>query len=92
MKHVLYTPIVISLMYTMVATHPDVAHVIGVVNKFMHNPKRQHWNAIKHVDTYLVSTQNLGILSSPNEDLGIVGYIDSDFAGCVDSRKSTTKY
>ena len=31
-----------SLMYTMVCTRPDIAHVIGVVSRFMSRPRKQH--------------------------------------------------
>ena len=49
MKSVLYAPTVGSLIYAMVATLPDISHVVGVVNRFMHNPGRLHWNAVKNV-------------------------------------------
>ena len=65
-------PAVGSLMYAMVTTRPDIAHVVGVVSRFMHNPVRSHWNAVKHVFRYLVGTKHLGV----------VDYTDSDFAGC----------
>ena len=71
----------------MVATRPNIGHVIGVVGRFMHNPGRSPWNAVKHVFRYLVGTQDLGILFGPNKNSDVVGYIDSDFAGRVDSRK-----
>ena len=58
----------------------------------MHNPGRSHWNAVKHVFTYLVGPKDHGILFGPNKTSGVVGYTNSEFAGCVDSRKSTTKY
>ena len=58
----------------------------------MHNPARSHWNAVKHVFRYLVGTKDHDILFGPNSTSGVVGYTDSDFAGCVDSRKSTTEY
>ena len=38
MKSVPYALTVGSLMYAMVATRPDIAHVVGGVNRFMHNP------------------------------------------------------
>ena len=41
---------------------------------------------------YLVDTKDHDILFEPNKDSGIVGYTDSDFAGCVDSRKSTSRH
>ena len=85
MKLIPYALVVGSLMYAMVATRPDIPHVVRFVNRFMHNPGLSHWNAVKHVFRYLVGTQDLGILFSPNKYQGFVGYIDSDFAGCVDS-------
>ena len=79
-------------MYAIVAIRPDIAHVIGVVSKFMHNPSRAHWNAVKHVVIYMVGTKDCGILFVPNKTSSVVGYTDSDFADCVDSRKSTNGY
>ena len=36
-----------SLMYAMVYTRPDIAHAVGVVNRFMVNPSKDHWEAMK---------------------------------------------
>ena len=41
---------------------------------------------------YLVGTKDPDILFEPNINSGIVGYTESDFAGCVDSPESTTGY
>ena len=49
MKLVPYAPVVGSLMYAMLATRPDIAHVVGIVSRFMHNPGRAEWNALKHI-------------------------------------------
>ena len=87
MKLVLYALAVCSLMYAMVATRPDIAHAVGVVSKFMHNPNRSHWNAAKHV-----GTQDLGILFGPNRKSSLMSYTNSDFVNFVDNRKSTTEY
>ena len=92
MKPVPYAPIVGSLMYAMVATRPNIAHVIGIVSRFMDNLGRSHWNALNHVFRYLAGTKDHDILFRPSKNSGIVGYTDSNFAGCVDSRKSTTRY
>ena len=92
MKSVPYAPAVGSLMYTMVATRPDISHTVGVVSIFMHNPGRSHWNVVKHVFRYLAGTKDHVILFELNKDSGVVGYTDSDFADSVDSRKSTTGY
>ena len=57
MKSVPYAPAVGSLMYAMVARRPDISHVVGVINRFMHNSGRLHWNAVKHVFRYLAGTK-----------------------------------
>ena len=85
MKSVPYAPVVGSLMYAMVATRPNISHAVGVIS--MHNPGRSHWNAVKHVFRYLAGTKDHGILFGPNLTTSVVGYTDSDFAGCVDSWK-----
>jgi hypothetical protein len=38
MSKVPYSSAVGSLMYAMVFTRPDIAHVVGVVRKYMNNP------------------------------------------------------
>ena len=79
MKPVSYVPAIGSLMYAMVATRPDIAHVVGVINRFMHNPGRSHWNTVKHLFRYLVGTKDSDILFGPNDTSGVVRYTNSDF-------------
>ncbi|KAJ0555551.1 putative RNA-directed DNA polymerase [Helianthus annuus] len=47
MAKVPYASAVGSLMYAMVCTRPDIAHAVGVVSRFMSNPGREHWEAVK---------------------------------------------
>ena len=42
MSKVPYASTIGSLMYAMVCTRPDIAHVVGVVSKFMSRPGKQH--------------------------------------------------
>jgi hypothetical protein len=79
-------------MYAIVATRPDIAYAVGIISRFMHKPGRPHWNAVKHILKYLVGTQDYGIKFEPNEPLGLLGYTDSDYAGCLNTRKSTSGY
>ena len=37
-----YASAISSLMYTMVCTRPDIAHVMGVVSRFISRPRKQH--------------------------------------------------
>jgi phosphoribosylformylglycinamidine (FGAM) synthase PurS component len=47
MSKVLYSSTVGNLMYAMVCTRPYIAHVVGVVRRYMKNPGKEHWEAIK---------------------------------------------
>jgi len=42
-----------SLMYAMVCTRPNIAQVVGVVNRYMSNPGKEHWRAVKWILRYL---------------------------------------
>ena len=97
MKKKPYQELIGSLMYLTTSTRPDLAYSVGVLCRFMSNPGIQHWNAAKHVLRYLRHTAELGLTftASRNGNIGdpkLHGFCDSDYAGCVDSRKSTTGY
>ena len=78
-----------SLMYAMVATRPDIAYAVGVVSRYISNPGKKHWDAVKSILRYLSGTVDWQLCYGRGE-LSIVGYVDSDYAGCVDNRRSTT--
>jgi len=47
MSHVSYSSAVCSLMYAMVYTRPDLSYVVSVMSRFMHNPGKDCWDAMK---------------------------------------------
>ena len=49
MSNVPYSSAVGSLMYAMVCTRPDLSHVMSVVSRYMHNPGKDHWEAVKWI-------------------------------------------
>jgi hypothetical protein len=49
MSRVPYSSTVGSLMYVMVCTRPDIAHAVGVVSRYMNNPGKEHWEAVKWI-------------------------------------------
>ena len=34
-------------MYAMICTQPDIAYAVGVVSRYMSNPGKKHWEAMK---------------------------------------------
>ncbi|WVZ17457.1 hypothetical protein V8G54_010439 [Vigna mungo] len=91
MSKVPYAFAVGSLMYAMVCTRPDIAHVVGTVSRFLSNPGREHWNAVKWILRYIRGTSGLKLCFGGDKPT-LVGYSDSDMAGDIDSRKSTSGY
>ena len=91
MSTIPYASAIGSIMYAMVCTRPDIAHAVGVVSRFMSNPGRQHWEAVKWILRYLKGSMGLA-LCFRKSDMGLEGYVDADNGGDVDSRKSTTGY
>jgi hypothetical protein len=93
MSKVPYASAVGCLMYAMVCIRPDLAHAVSVVSKYMANPGKQHWNAVKWIFRYLKGTTDYGItFVRQNNDLSVVGYVDADYAWDLDDRRSTTGY
>lgn len=43
-------------MYAMVCTHPDIAHGVSVVSRYMANLGKEHWQAVKWILRYLRGT------------------------------------
>jgi hypothetical protein len=91
MFRVPYSLAVVSLMYVMVCTRPYIAHAVGVVSRYMNNPGKEHWEAVKWILRYLRGTASHA-LCFRGLDTFLQGYVDSDMAGDKDSRMSTTGY
>lgn len=91
MAKVPYSSAVGSLMYAMVCTRPDIAHAVGMVSRFLSNPGREHWNAVKWIMRYLRGTSNMNLCLGFEKPV-LVGYTDADMAGDIDTRKSTSGY
>eukprot|EP00253_Pinus_taeda_P024114 PITA_24114 len=87
----LYKSIVGSLMY-LTSTRLDIMHAISLISRFMERPKEAHWQAAKRILRYVNGTKRFGILYTTSECSYLIGYTDSDWAGSVEDRKSTSGY
>ena len=87
-----YASAIGSLMYAQVCTRLNIAYIIGMLGRYLSNPGMDHWKKAKRVMRYLQRTKDYMLTYRRSSHLEIVGYSDSDFAGCLDSRKSTSSY
>lgn len=78
-----------SLMYLMIGTRPDIAFAINLLSRYSNEPKLAHWKAIKRVLQYVNETKGLGILYQGKDMPQLKCYVDSDYAACIDTRRST---
>ncbi|XP_073017954.1 secreted RxLR effector protein 161-like [Primulina eburnea] len=92
MKNISYASAVGSLMYAQVCTRPDIAFVVGMLGRYQSNPVLDHWKAAKKVMRYLQRTKDYMLMFRRTENLEVIDYSDSDYAGCIDLRKSTSGY
>ena len=91
MSKVPYASAIGSLMYDMVCTRPNIAHIVEVVSRFMSRPGKQHWEAVKWILRYLKGSLDT-CLCFTGVRLKLQGYVDADFASDIDSGKSTTGF
>ena len=61
MAKVPYSSAVGSLMYAMTCTRPYIAYAAGVISKYMSNPGKKHWEAVKSIMRYLNGTRDVCI-------------------------------
>ncbi|KAM6600577.1 hypothetical protein CsatA_020186 [Cannabis sativa] len=89
MENIPYTNLVGSIMYIMVCTRPDLSHAVSIVSRYMGNPGMEHWKAVKWLMRYLRGTTDVGLMYSPDgNELAVNGFVDSDYAGDIDTRRS----
>jgi hypothetical protein len=92
MERIPYASAVGSLMHAQTCTRPDISFAVGMLGRYQSNPGMDHWKAVKKVMRYLRGTKDYMLTFKRSDHLEVIGYSDSDFARCVDSRKSTFGY
>ncbi|GKA70113.1 hypothetical protein Tco_0776177 [Tanacetum coccineum] len=84
-----YRSMVRALMY-LTASRPDIVHAICYCARYQAKPTKKHLTAVKRIFQYLKDTINMGLWYSKDTGFELTAFSDSDHAGCLDSRKSTS--
>ncbi|KAF2296401.1 hypothetical protein GH714_037754 [Hevea brasiliensis] len=91
MSSVPYSSAFGSIMYAMVCTRRDISHAVSVVSRYMACPGKEHWQAVKWILRYLKGTTDIGLtFDRAKMSDSVVSYVDSDFTGDLDKRRSLT--
>ncbi|KAJ0606225.1 putative RNA-directed DNA polymerase [Helianthus annuus] len=73
-------------------TRPDISYAVQFLSQFMHSPTDMHLQIALRLLRYLKSGPGCGLLFKKDDKLGLVGFVDSDWAKCLSTRKSVTGY
>ncbi|SMR55934.1 unnamed protein product [Zymoseptoria tritici ST99CH_3D1] len=84
-----YQSAVGSLMYAMLGTRPDIAYSVSVVSRFCANPTEEHWKLVERIMAYLRHTIQFELVYHGDLQL-LSGYTDADWAGDIETRRSTS--
>ncbi|XP_031256280.1 secreted RxLR effector protein 161-like [Pistacia vera] len=76
----------------LIATIPDLMFATSILSRFMSSPSEIHLKATKRVLRYVKGSSELGVWFKRTENLQLIGYSDSDWAGCIDDMRSTSGY
>ncbi|KAG6493852.1 hypothetical protein ZIOFF_048855 [Zingiber officinale] len=87
----LYRSLVGSLIY-LTNTRPDIVQPVSVLSRFMSKPSKVHYAAAKRVLRFLQGTMKHGLRYVKESNNDLVGFTDSDWAGSLEDRRSTSAY
>lgn len=80
-------------MYSMINFRPNLAYSISPLSRFMPNPSKEYWNALKNLLRHINDTFHVDVLYKKGYDYLILErYVDADFVRDKDARKSTLAY
>lgn len=86
-----YKLIVGSLMY-LTAARPDIMFVVSLISKYMEHPTELYLQVAKRVLRYLNGTIDFALFYQKGGNEDLIAYMNSDYAGDQDDRKSTSRY
>jgi hypothetical protein len=73
-------------------TRPDISYAVQQVCMHMHSPRVSHYDALKRILRYIKGTLTMGLHIRPSRPSSLVAYTDADWAGCPDTRRSTSGF
>ncbi|KAL6318252.1 hypothetical protein AAG906_035761 [Vitis piasezkii] len=86
-----YRQLVGSLQY-LTFTRPDIVHAVNKACQHFQAPTKADLRAVKRILRYLKGTMEHGIRFFKQSSLRLTGFCDADWAGCTNTRRSTSGY
>ncbi|KAK2441186.1 hypothetical protein QL285_012513 [Trifolium repens] len=76
----------------LLATRPDLAFSVCNVARYMERPTEIHAAAVKRILRFLKGTTGYGLWYERGKGGELIGWSNSDYAGDLDDRRSTSGY
>nr|GEU65370.1 hypothetical protein [Tanacetum cinerariifolium] len=86
----LYRSMIGSLMY-LTASRPDIMFAVCACARHQVTPKECYLHAVKRIFRYLKGPPKLGLWYHKESLFNVVAYLDSDYGGATQYKKSTTR-
>lgn len=80
------------LMYLMLESRPDLSYAINFFSRFQDKATNKTFSHLKRVLRYLKETENLKLIYKRQKMPEIVTYVDSDWGGDTNDRKSVSGF
>ncbi|CAM8908570.1 unnamed protein product [Rhodiola kirilowii] len=87
-----YFKSIVGSLRFLTSTRPDIVYRVELISRFIIQPQQSHLLAAKRILRYISGTSDYGIMYSHMNEFCLIGYIDSDWVGDVETRKSTSGY
>ncbi|GJR36413.1 retrovirus-related pol polyprotein from transposon TNT 1-94 [Tanacetum coccineum] len=79
-----------SLMY-LTSSRPDLVQAVCYCARYQARPTQKHLKEVKRIFKYLKGTINMGLWYPKDSGFELTAFSDADHAGCLDTRKSTSR-
>ncbi|KAJ0575491.1 putative RNA-directed DNA polymerase [Helianthus annuus] len=86
-----YQKLIGKLIYLSL-TRPDISYAVQYLSQFMHKPLTAHLRIALRLLRYLKLSPGKGLVFKKSDSFDLTCFADSDWAKCLDTRKSVTGY
>lgn len=81
-----------GVLQYLTVTRPELAFAVQQACLHMHDPRTPHLMLLKRILRYVHGTMSLRLHFCASAELTVTAYSDADWAGCPDTRRSTSAF